>query len=455
VHLTGGGVRGIARTIKRRAIGLRQAGWRRALPAGVAVTAALGVIVGAGVSVLGGAPGPDGAAALGRAPVSIAPSGAASSVAALPRVDPVTGNASVLGSGVAAKSTGPAVAAAEAHEPTVAPLTRTLTADLMVVAPFSLPASVLTAVAGVHDVVAAEPVEAVRMQINGAYTAVLGVDASGFRGFAAKPTAASDALWRGVADGGIAVSYTMGKLDNLPLGGQVSASGAVDKKLKVVAFGTLGIGGVNAVVSHDVARSLGAPSDNAIVVSVRGLDMSDVATALRKLLPTGAGVDQLVSVVTTGGGAASGGAAGSGSTTLSGVPNSQINAMLSAAMSRKGLPYVWGGDGPKVFDCSGLVQWSFAQAGITMPRVAADQALTGPAVPVSQLQPGDLLFYHTDPTDPDYISHVAIFLGNGWMIQAPEPGEYVEIVPADFGSEFAGAVRVNPAQAAAVASQAA
>ena len=86
-----------------------------------------------------------------------------------------------------------------------------------------------------------------------------------------------------------------------------------------------------------------------------------------------------------------------------------------------------------------------------MPRVAADQALTGPAVPVSQLEPGDLLFYHTDPTAPTYISHVAIYLGNGWMIQAPEPGENVEVVPADFGTEFAGAVRVNVSQAAAVA----
>jgi cell wall-associated NlpC family hydrolase len=302
-------------------------------------------------------------------------------------------------------------------------------------------------------VIAAEPVEAVRMQVNGAYTAVLGVDPSGFRAFAAKPTAASDGLWRGVADGGMAVSYTMGKLDNLPLGGLVSASGTVDKKLKVVAFGTLGIGGVDAVVSHDVARSLGAPADNAIVVSVRGLDITGVAATVAKLLPKGAGVDQLVSVVTTGGGSASSGAAGSGPTTLSGVPNSQIKVMLTAALSRKGRPYVWGGSGPSVFDCSGLVQWSFAQAGITMPRVAANQALTGPAVPVSQLQPGDLLFYHTDPTDPNYISHVAIYLGNGWMIQAPEPGEDVQVVPADFGSEFAGAVRVNAAQATAVAGQ--
>jgi cell wall-associated NlpC family hydrolase len=57
--------------------------------------------------------------------------------------------------------------------------------------------------------------------------------------------------------------------------------------------------------------------------------------------------------------------------------------MLKAAMSRLGMRYVWGGAGPTQFDCSGLVQWSFARAGIVMPRVAADQALTGPAVPVS------------------------------------------------------------------------
>jgi cell wall-associated NlpC family hydrolase len=134
------------------------------------------------------------------------------------------------------------------------------------------------------------------------------------------------------------------------------------------------------------------------------------------------------------------------------VPATALGTMLQAAMSRKGLPYVWGAAGPGSFDCSGLVQWSFAQAGIVMPRVAADQALSGPAVPVSQLAAGDLLFYHTDPTAPGYISHVAIYLGNGWMIQAPEPGMDVEVVPAAFGSEFAGAVRVSPAEAASVAS---
>jgi peptidoglycan DL-endopeptidase CwlO len=115
------------------------------------------------------------------------------------------------------------------------------------------------------------------------------------------------------------------------------------------------------------------------------------------------------------------------------------------------MPYVWGGDGPTDFDCSGLVQWSMAQAGVVMPRVAADQARTGPLLPLSELEPGDLLFYHTDPTAPDYISHVAIYIGNGMMLQAPEPGMDVEVVKADFGAGFAGAIRVYPKVAAAVA----
>jgi peptidoglycan DL-endopeptidase CwlO len=186
---------------------------------------------------------------------------------------------------------------------------------------------------------------------------------------------------------------------------------------------------------------------------VRTSDFTADSAAIGRLLPKGAGVEPLVSLVSSGtaGTTASTGAAGAGPATAPAAATATLDTVLEAAMSRKGMPYVWGANGPNAFDCSGLVQWSFAQAGIEMPRVAADQARSGPAVPVSQLEPGDLLFYHTDPTAPDYISHVAIYLGNGWMIQAPAPGQDVEVVPADFGSEFAGAVRVSPALAASVA----
>ena len=91
------------------------------------------------------------------------------------------------------------------------------------------------------------------------------------------------------------------------------------------------------------------------------------------------------------------------------------------------------------------------QAGVVMPRVAADQARTGPLLKLTQLQPGDLLFYHTDPTAPSYISHVAIYIGNGWMLQAPQTGMDVEVVKADFGAGFAGAIRIYPRIAAVVA----
>jgi hypothetical protein len=328
----------------------------------------------------------------------------------------------------------------------VAPLRGLRQADLLIVAPFSLSGKVLAAVSRLPAVTSTEPLEAAKIKINGVYTAVLGVNPSTFRGYAARAMATSSPLWQGVANGGVAVSYTMGTLDRLSLGGTVTAAGRTRQRLPVVAFGTVGIGGVDAVVSDSTARSLGVPAGNAIVLSAAPADVTSLAARIKQILPSGAGVEPLVTLVTgTSAGAIPSAADGAGMTTA------QLTAALRAAESRKGLPYVWGAAGPASFDCSGLVQWSFAQAGVSMPRVAADQARTGPAVPVSQLEPGDLLFYHTDPTDPGYISHVAIYLGHGWMIQAPQPGQSVQLVPADLGSQFAGAIRVNPRLAAEVA----
>jgi len=366
-----------------------------------------------------------------------------------------------LGSGLAllslaiAGSVPSALAATPAPTPTpaIAPLHRLLEADLFVVAPTTLRSSIATAVRRLHGVVAAEPLDAARLQVGGKLTAMLGVNPSEFRAFAPKPTADSLRLWENVATGGMAVSYTMSKLDKLPPGHAVRVSGRRAEELPVAGLGTVGIGGVDAVVSDAVARSLGIPADNAIVISAPHADLSTLMKQIKKLLPRTAAVASLVAqsastgVAETGGAAGISGAAADGS----GLSNAEIVAFLEAAESRLGMPYVWGGDGPADFDCSGLVQWSLARAGVVMPRVAAEQALTGPKVPLSELEPGDLLFYHTDPTAPDYISHVAIYLGGGKMIQAPMPGLDVEIVPADFGSEFAGAVAVYPKVAAAVA----
>jgi cell wall-associated NlpC family hydrolase len=330
----------------------------------------------------------------------------------------------------------------------VAPLHGLRQADLLVVAPFSLSGRVLAAVSRLGGVTGTVPIEAAMIQINGRYVAVLGVDPSTFRGYAAGPTAASNSLWQGVADGGVAVSYTMGTLDRLSLGGKVTVAGRSEERLPVVAFGTVGIGGVDAVVSDAVARSLGMPAGNAIVVTAPPASAASLAARIKAVLPRGAAVEPLVTE--EAGPSGVGLTAGDGAATEF-MSTSQLTAALRAAESRRGLPYVWGAAGPTSFDCSGLVQWAFAQAGVPMPRVAADQARAGPAVPVSQLEPGDLLFYYTDPTAPGYVSHVAIYLGNGWMIQAPEPGMDVQVVPASFGAQFAGAIRVDPRIAAEVA----
>ena len=343
----------------------------------------------------------------------------------------------------------PTVDPAGGSSPPAAPARRLLPAAVLVGSDHPLPAGAAAKVRGLPGVRAAEPVEAARVRVNGSLAAVLGVDPSAFRRFAAKPTAMDTTLWSNVANGAIAVSYTMGREAKLPTGSTVEVAGRTPETLQVGGLGTVGIPGVDAVVSHDVARSLGFPAGNAIVISAPGARLSALKSRIKAAVPAGAAVEMLVTPASRaiGGSPATAGSAATGGL----LSPAQAAAFLKAALSRVGMPYVWGAAGPAAFDCSGLVQWSFAQAGVVMPRVAADQARTGPAVPVSQLQPGDLLFYRFDPTAPGYISHVAIYLGKGLMLQAPQPGENVEVVPVDLGSGFAGAVAVAPAVAAAAA----
>lgn len=329
-------------------------------------------------------------------------------------------------------------------------------ADLLVVAPSSLQATSLSAIRKLPGVTAANQLDAARIKVNGGLVATLGVSPSTFREFAAKPTAKSTVLWQNVADGGIAISYLMGEQEKIPVGGTVEVAGALTEKLPVAGFGTVGISGVDAVVSDRVARSLGMPAGNAIVISAPHARLSTLIRKVKHALPKDASVAPLVGQAPARGLPVTQGSAGAIDLTANSGPGmtvAQTRAFLTAALSRVGLKYVWGGAGPLVFDCSGLVQWSMRQAGITMPRVAVDQAQTGPRIPLSELEPGDLLFYHTDPTAPDYISHVAIYLGKGLMLQAPEPGEDVQIVPAIFTGGFAGAVEVFPRVAAAVAAE--
>ena len=99
------------------------------------------------------------------------------------------------------------------------------------------------------------------------------------------------------------------------------------------------------------------------------------------------------------------------------------------AARQLGLPYRWGGAGPDSYDCSGLTMRAWQQAGVDLPHYAASQYDLTTHVPYRDLRPGDLIFYATDPTDPASIHHVALFAGNGMMIEAPFTGADVRSVP--------------------------
>ena len=108
---------------------------------------------------------------------------------------------------------------------------------------------------------------------------------------------------------------------------------------------------------------------------------------------------------------------------------------VRAAETQLGVPYVWGAEDPGVgFDCSGLTAWAWSQAGVDLPHYSGSQMADSAPVPISDLQPGDLLFY-----GPGGSTHVAMYVGGGMMIEATLPGTVVRIDPVRFGTTFAGA----------------
>ena len=94
---------------------------------------------------------------------------------------------------------------------------------------------------------------------------------------------------------------------------------------------------------------------------------------------------------------------------------------VQAALSKQGAPYVWGAEGPSQFDCSGLMQWAYKQAGVSIPRSSSAQSQTGKSVSSSELKPGDMVFYYSP------VSHVAMYVGNGKAVHASTAGEPVKV----------------------------
>ncbi|MEU4098501.1 bifunctional lytic transglycosylase/C40 family peptidase [Streptomyces sp. NPDC026673] len=135
------------------------------------------------------------------------------------------------------------------------------------------------------------------------------------------------------------------------------------------------------------------------------------------------------------------------------APSRQAAGAIYYAQEKLGTPYLWGGNGTPEqggrFDCSGLTKAAYHSVGIELPRVANDQWNAGPHPKRDELLPGDLVFFANDLTDPRSIHHVGIYVGGGYMINAPYTGAVIRFDKIDT-PDYIGATRVTAAGAAAV-----
>ncbi|KAF0968789.1 MULTISPECIES: bifunctional WXG100 family type VII secretion target/C40 family peptidase [Gordonia] len=114
------------------------------------------------------------------------------------------------------------------------------------------------------------------------------------------------------------------------------------------------------------------------------------------------------------------------------APDERAAKAVRAALSQRGVPYVWGGTTPAGFDCSGFTRWAYRQAGLELPRLAQDQDTAGFRVSRAQLQPGDLAVWS---------GHVAMYIGNDQMIEAGDPVGVSPVRTANLDQTFEGFFR--------------
>ncbi|MFE7358471.1 NlpC/P60 family protein [Streptomyces sp. NPDC057543] len=118
-------------------------------------------------------------------------------------------------------------------------------------------------------------------------------------------------------------------------------------------------------------------------------------------------------------------------------PSRAGDEAVKYAIGQVGKPYVWGAEGPDSFDCSGLTSQAWAKAGQVIPRTSQEQWRQLPKVPLNALRPGDLVIYFPKAT------HVALYVGDGLVVQAPRPGAQVKVSPVA-SNPLLGAVRPDP-----------
>jgi len=205
-----------------------------------------------------------------------------------------------------------------------------------------------------------------------------------------------------------------------------------------------------ATQTHDEAEALSDAADVAVAASQAALadiaarradlesqiktyqDLYDQLSAAERDLLTGGSAE--------GGSAEGGSAEGEGGQAPPGeilAPTEAARIAVETAYAQLGDTYVWGGDGPDEFDCSGLTMYSYAAAGVSLPHSSRSQSTMGIPVSRDELQPGDLVFYYSP------VSHVAIYVGDGQIIHASTYGVPVSLDPVDPWGAYNSARRIT------------
>lgn len=134
---------------------------------------------------------------------------------------------------------------------------------------------------------------------------------------------------------------------------------------------------------------------------------------------------ELISAVSAAAAQADASAGSPGSDGSAGYDPARAAKAVAAAYAELGKPYIWGATGPDGFDCSGLMQHAWGEAGVALPRTSQEQADAGTSVPLSEIRPGDLVIYFAGRT------HVGMYVGDGLVIHAPRPGSQVQFAAVD------------------------
>ena len=119
------------------------------------------------------------------------------------------------------------------------------------------------------------------------------------------------------------------------------------------------------------------------------------------------------------------------------APGAAAQKAVDTALAQVGDPYVWGASGPDAFDCSGLMQYAYSAAGISLPHSSSSQSQMGTPVSRDQLQPGDLVFFYSP------VSHVGMYIGNGQMVHASTSGQPVKVASLDSMGGYNSARRIG------------